>query len=341
MAVELLGLCLVVLLCLMCAKSDIKNGVVPNKLLKLFLGTAVLYDVVYYGIIAPELTGIFLFNVVVVSSISLVLFYTHSFAGGDCKMAIVLSLLFPAGCYWNIRGTSFTLTASLVFSLAFGYIFLLANSLLLVAKKKVTISLEYIGNALWSFSKSYFAALTYIAAIGELALACGLFRYNVGVWIVRIASAAIALSVPRLRLLKKGVCILPVAIAVGVISVGSSSVPILLSFGSIVRTLVLFLCQATIRTTIYDCIKVEDLKEGMILAAIPSMLMQSSITPGLPGVSTEDLRSRLTSDEVASIHLWAKATKTENITIVKKVPFAALLGVGFLAYAAMGVSQWA
>ena len=70
----------------------------------------------------------------------------------------------------------------------------------------------------------------------------------------------------------------------------------------------------------------------MILSTISSVLMQTSITPGLPGVSTEDLRSRLTTEEIASIKIWAKATHTESLTIVKKIPFAIFISIGFVSY---------
>lgn len=340
MAAEMVGLILVAILCLASARTDIKDGLVPNKLLIPFAGVAVIYDVIYYGLFAPDLIMAFAADAAVVSLISLALFYTHSFAGGDCKLAIVLSLLFPAGCYFHAWGTSFTLVVALVLSLVFGYIYLLLNALFLLAKKKAVISFDYIKSALLTFLGSYFAALTYIAALCDLAMVGGLLYSPAGVWAVRISSVAVALSLPRLEFLKSWKCVIPVALAVVAFSLVTSTIPITLRFDNIVRVLILFLCQATIRTTIYERVDVDDLKKGMILTSISSMLMQASITPGLPGISTEDLRSRLSDDEVNSVRLWARATKTTSLAIVKKVPFAALLGAGFLAYAVMGALQW-
>ena len=60
--------------------------------------------------------------------------------------------------------------------------------------------------------------------------------------------------------------------------------------------------------------------------------MQNSITKGLPQISTEDLKSRLTSEEIESINIWAKATHTEKLTIIKKIPFAIFISIGFISY---------
>ena len=87
-----------------------------------------------------------------------------------------------------------------------------------------------------------------------------------------------------------------------------------------------------IKPIIYERVRIDQLKKGMILTIYSSMLMQSSITRGLPGVSTEDLRSRLTETEVASIKIWAKATHTEELTVVKKIPFAIFISFGYLCY---------
>lgn len=337
---ELVGLLLVALLCAACAKTDISSGVVPNKMLKAFLGIAVVYDILYYGFVARELFGLFVIDLAVVSLVSLVLFYTHSFAGGDCKMAMVLASIFPAGCYLNIWGTNCTLVFALVLALVFGYVYLLLNSLRLLMEKKAIMSLDYVKHSLASFVQSYLAALTYISLVCCAATAAGLLSSPFGVWIIRFACVAIALSMNRVDFLKRWACFVPVAVAVLVFSCATSLVPVSLRLDNILRVFILFLCQMTIKTTIYERIDVDDLKNGMILTTISSMLMQSSITPGLPKISTEDLRSRLTDDEVVNVRLWAKATKTTSLTVVKKVPFAALMGAGFMAYAVMGVLRW-
>ena len=108
-----------------------------------------------------------------------------------------------------------------------------------------------------------------------------------------------------------------------------------MNLGDYLFVFALVLCQMTIKTSIYEDIEIADLKKGMILTTFSSMLMQKSITKGLPAVSHEDLRSRLTEQEIESIKLWAKATKIRSLTIVKKIPFAIFISIGLFFYCIM------
>ena len=77
------------------------------------------------------------------------------------------------------------------------------------------------------------------------------------------------------------------------------------------------------------------IKKGMILSTVSSMLMQNSRVRGLPGISMEDLRNRLSEDEVSSIKRWAEGRNIATISIVKKIPFAVFLAMGFACYFAI------
>ena len=99
-----------------------------------------------------------------------------------------------------------------------------------------------------------------------------------------------------------------------------------------ILVVVLLIFQMTIKTILYEEINIADLKKGMILSTISSMMMQNSRVRGLPPVSTEDLKSRLTEEQVNSICRWSKSRKIETITIVRKIPFAIFIFSGFLSY---------
>lgn len=96
--------------------------------------------------------------------------------------------------------------------------------------------------------------------------------------------------------------------------------------------ILLLLCQMTIRTSLYQEVKICDLKKGMILSSISSMLMQNSRVRGLPPISSEDLKSRLTEDQVESIGRWASSRNVLTVTVVRKIPFAIFILAGFLSY---------
>lgn len=79
--------------------TDIREGRIYNKLLLKFLVVAFVLDAIYYGYFARDLFYLFILNFGIIALISLVLFYTHSFAGGDCKLVLVMSMLYPANYY--------------------------------------------------------------------------------------------------------------------------------------------------------------------------------------------------------------------------------------------------
>ncbi|MDO5445842.1 MAG: hypothetical protein Q4F31_09525, partial [Eubacteriales bacterium] len=84
----------------------------------------------------------------------------------------------------------------------------------------------------------------------------------------------------------------------------------------------------------YKTIPVSDLRPGMILSMGSILLFAKSRVKGLPAFSTEDLKSRLSAEEVDSINRWSQTTNgQEAIVIVRKIPFALFIGVGTLLFA--------
>ena len=334
-AIESICLCVIFVLCYICTKTDLQSGMIYNKVLGIFLMLAVILDTIYYGFFAHDLLVDFLTNVVVVAVISLYLFFSHSFAGGDCKMILVVSLLFPARLYWVIGNSNITFVYVIALAIFAGYCYLLVHSLMAIATKKVTVTSKYIKDYLLNFLKSYLTAMVYINLFNQMISVIYNYGINVNVWIVRVACILVACGIGKYRIFKKWFLLMPAVCIVMLNSFLTKTSPISLRLENYILVLVLLFCQMTIKTTIYEKVKVEDLKKGMILTAFSSMMMQSSITKGLPGVSTEDLKSRLTSDEVESIKIWAKATHTESLMVVKKIPFAIFISIGIVLYCFM------
>lgn len=339
---EFIGLSLLIILGCLCAASDIKTGIVPNRMLAAFFAAAVIYDVVCYGFSARDLACSFFLNVGLISLAAFALFYTHSFAGGDCKMAIVLSLLYPAGCYMRVRDLDCTLVAALLFAFIFGYAYLLVYSILLIEKNKTgNVTAVYIKDSVLTFAQSYLAAISYISMIVCLVSLFGGFGSIVKIWVTRIACVVVALCTGRYPTLRNWRFFLPAAAVALISSLLSRTIPLSLKPEYAALVFFLSICNATIKTAVYEQVPIDELKKGMVLTLFSSTLMQISKTKGLPGISTEDLRSRLSEDEVASVRTWAKATKTTSLTIVRKVPFAAMISAGYMLYAILGgVLRW-
>lgn len=324
-----------VCLCITCTRSDLRTGFIYNKVLAIFLVLAAVIDAIYYGLFVNDLLVDFLVNIAVVAIVSLYLFYTHSFAGGDCKMTVVASLFFPARYYWELGSSNITLVFAIAFALFAGYCYLLGDSLWAIAKKKVVITFDYVKQMIFSFLKSYIAATVYISLFNSIIMTISNYVVEVNVWFISLMCLIVAWCIGRFPVFKKWRVFIPAACVMILVSVVTKTSPISLNLENYVLVLLLLLSQMTIKTTIYEKVEVSQLKKGMILTTLSSVLMQKSITKGLPGVSTEDLRSRLTADEISSIKIWAKATHTDSLMIVKKIPFAIFISIGFLLYCTM------
>lgn len=334
-AIEIICLCLILVLCFICTKTDLQSGMIYNKVLVIFLMLAGLLDVIYYGIFVQDLLVDFLINVTVVASVSLFLFFSHSFAGGDCKMMLVISLLFPARFYWGIGNSNITFVYVIALAIFAGYCYLLVNSLWAIITNKVNMTANYIKEHLLNFLKSYLIAMLYISLFNQIISVIFGLGISVNIWIIRIMCLGVAWCIGKYSVFRRWFLFVPATCFLILNSILTKTLPISLRLDNYILVLILLFCQMTIKTTIYETVKVEELKKGMILTTFSSMMMQSSITKGLPGVSTEDLKSRLTSEEVDSIKIWAKATHTESLTVVKKIPFAIFITIGIMLYCAI------
>ncbi|MBQ8011731.1 MAG: hypothetical protein IJ265_09265 [Oscillospiraceae bacterium] len=332
LVLEIIGICLSLVLGIYCTCSDLQNGIIRNKVLGIFAVIGMILDIAYYGIFAQDLFADFLFNFLTVTIVCLFLFFSHSFAGGDCKMAIVLSLLYPARMYYTYNQSNITLLFAIGLAILTGYLYLLIDASRAIVTRKTSVTRSYIKSSLLSFFSSYLPAMAYIAFFNSVFLLFDLHGITPNVWISRSVCLLVAWCTGRFPIFKKLFLILPAIMVTLIISFLAGVLPLSVHFENYLLVFILLFCQLIIKTTIYETISMDQLKKGMILSSFSSILMQSSITKGLPGISTEDLKSRLSDDEVQSIKRWAKDTHTDKLTIVRKIPFAVFIAIGFAVY---------
>ena len=322
----------ILVLCYCSTRSDLSAGMIHNRTLFAFAAGTVVVDAIYYGFMAQDLAIEFLLNFCVVSSVSLVLFYTHSLAGGDCKLILVLAAMYPARFYLVYSNSAITLVFAVFLAILFGYFYLLLNSIWRLVTKRNSISSKYIKEYLSGFALAYVTAMIYISAINVILVGVSLNGLQIADWAAYALCMAVAICVGRFSLLKAKKVILPVLLFVIIGSIWTKRIPFSLNPENYVLAFVLMLFHMAIRTNLYEKVKVVELKKGMILSAASSLMMQGSITKGLPGISTEDLNSRLTTEEIESIQIWARAVHIEELCIVKKMPFAIFIALGFITY---------
>lgn len=312
--------------------TDVKDGYIYNKVLFIYSVITVPFGIIYYGYFARDLLCLFLVNLGFVTIISLFLFYTHSFAGGDCKLTIVMAMLYPANYYLAYGKVNITLYFALCLAIFYGYVYLLGFSIYALIKEKTKITREYIKGYCVSFLKSFVSVSGYICAINLLCIYVSIFGIYVNEWIIRIVCIIIALIVGKSKMLKKRAMVLGIYIVDLVGGLLFGIIPFSFNLENYVMVVILLLCQMIIKTSLYDEVQIIYLKKGMILSRISSILMQNSRIRGLPPVSSENLKSRLTEEQILSIKRWANSRNVTSVTVVRKIPFAMFIFSGFLSY---------
>ena len=150
-------------------------------------------------------------------------------------------------------------------------------------------------------------------------------------WIIRIFCISVSWLVGKYKMMQKLYLVILIFVVDFVVGYYCKIMP-MFKLENYILVIFIMLCQLIIKANLYEEINISELRKGMILSMTTSIAMQNSRVRGLPQVSMEDLRSRITEDEVNSIKRWAKSRNVNSLTIVKKMPFAIFIFIGFVSY---------
>lgn len=328
---------------IMASISDCRNSLIPNVLLLRVLPIVTVLDIVYYGVFVRDIIPEFLFNFVWVSIFAVVLYLYNLWAAGDSKLLVVLTLALPARFYpYAVIGPfpGFVLIV-MIFSIAFLYV--IAESIVLGIKNGDLFTIRGTSLDFKALVVSYFfmvGSMTLCNRILMKTLAPVLSR--TGMLIVAI-DILIVLSLQQLRdrLSSKRMIIVTVGIwcilILGRLYSGMQAIRIPVDFRSWIIVLMVMLFRLSAEKYNYQEISIDNLKPRMIPSAMTVWQFSRSRVKGLPTCATEDLRARLSEEHIESIRRWKDSKQgKETILIVRKIPFAIFIFLGFLAALLVG-----
>lgn len=318
------------------ALSDLHRGIVSNKSIIFALGAGIVSVIPYYAFFATDCLTAYVINLVVGIGISLLLYAMGIWGAGDSKLLSVTVLIFPARLYCmnNRSMASCFLLISIVFIIAFIYV--IVDTVIVGIKQKDLFKLPkrsfdwkgYLKGFLFFylmlalFNGVLFAILpdtllidgTLLAAIHFVIILIGLRLEEKANWYIVLAMGITY----------------AIMLLCGIVQFDLSCI----NWGIYIVVILLVLFRTFADKYNYKMIPVSDLKPGMILSMGSILLFSKSRVKGLPIVSTEDLKSRLSADEVDSINRWSKTPNGQDtIVIVRKIPFALFIGIGTLLFA--------
>lgn len=316
--------------------SDIRHGRLSNRSVLISGAAAIVLDALYYSIFRPDLMASFGITVGIMTGICAVMYILNIWAAGDCKLLFVLSLSYPAGMYFSLNGYSVTLWLSIAAAFLVGFAYIIGESAFTGIREKRVISRNAFFARMKNFLVTYATILiytTFVNIIAAMFLRADLIRI-----ITPVIAFAAAIAVSRSKFLRNMVAagiLLALDIA---LSIHFTYVPLSGSWISYIVIIIAAAAREFMGEYNYRTISAACVETGMILSCASSALMQSSKIKGLPPLSTEDLRSRLTQEQADSIKRWSKESPLyEKISIVKKLPFAGFIAVGMMIYILLGV----
>lgn len=337
---EAIIIAILIMLFLDTSISDLKNGVVKNKSMLIALGIGVLVVIPYYVLFATDCLISYIVNTGICMGISIILYAMGIWGAGDSKLFSVVIILFPARLYSlsNRSIASCFLMIAIVFIVAFIYV--IGETLVVGIKQKDLFKLQKVRIDWKGYIKGflfYFLLLSIVNAALNLVVPSSILVDDILMTAIHFIVILIGMRLERragwIHIISMGIIwIITVIFHLSYFSLSSINV----------RAYVIVLLLIVFRTFAdkynYKTIRVEELKPGMILSMGSVFEFAGSKVKGLPTFSTEDLKSRLTKDEIVSIVKWSETTNGHDvITVVRKIPFALFISIGTVLFAVLEV----
>lgn len=316
--------------------SDMRHGRISNRSVLISGIAAVILDAFYYSMVRPDLLASFGITVGIMTAIGAVMYIFNIWAAGDCKLLFVLSLSYPAGLYFCLNDYDITLWLSVAAAFLVGFMYIIAESAVTAIREKRTVSRNIFFARMKRFLLTYVTVLIYTAFINiilAMFMKADLLRV-----ITPVFAFAVAIAVSKLKPLQNKIAVAILLVVDIALAIHFTYIPLSGSWLSYVVIIITAAAREFMGEYNYRTISAENVEPGMILSCASSALIQSSNIKGLPPISTEDLRSRLTQQQADSIKQWSKGSPLyEKISIVKKIPFAGFIAVGMIVYILLGV----
>ena len=322
------------ILCVITSITDIKENKISNKLLLLFGIVGIALTVAQYVLKTNIIWGAYFFNLTLVVIFSIVLYVLHIWAAGDSKLLIALGILLPANhC---VLAEKIVPWCVIVVSLSFifSFIYLIFESIWLFIHHEGGFSFKSIKSNLKQFLLAYIRNIVYISFALKLENYFAHEWFESHSWAILGINISLILLISSFEILKKWYVVLIMLAASIALSIYTHQ---WFFDVSRIKYYVLVIAIMVLRIMIseynYKSIPTSEVKKGMILSGFTTILMSNSKVKGLPEISHEDMRSRLSASEAEAVVRWGETKGgLKEVQIVRKMPYAIFIFLGLLVY---------
>lgn len=338
LALECVSFSLLVCVMLIACVSDIKTGLVRNKFLFPFYVVALVLETVYYAVFARDIVVDFAVNFGIIIIVSLLLYFTHVFGGGDVKLMILLALLYPANYYVVINNQNITLFVTILVSFISGYCYVVGLGLRDIITKKRKVEKKRVFSSFKQFLRCYLISLVYICLVNIINSELLSKVYSLNELILTMVFVFVAWLVNSVKFFSNSYVISLFFVIDLVLSIVLKTIPIPLNWIHWVLVLVLVLLKVLVSTQTYKQTMSNEIKDGMILSTASSVILIGVGVLPINELSHENLKNKLKKEYVQSINVIQPSIQLD---VVKKIPFAVFISIGFIAFFLLwGFTKW-
>ena len=324
---ELISFSMLLFIGVYAAISDIKFRVIKNRVLFSVFLFSIALDFVYYSFFARDIVYDFLINILFVAALGVALYAFKIWAAGDIKLLIVLSCLYPARFYFLNK----SLILTVYFSFVLGYVFLLSTGIYRIVSGDVKISKNCLLSDVKRSFYSYVCSIIHMIPINLVYMNFVIVKgSNTSPLISIIAVTALIWAISLIKILKNRYIVLALLIFDIIVCIWQRTLLLSANMYIYIISAALTLVQIILKYSNYEVILAKDVKSGMILSIASSVFLCNSEI-GFDKISKENQGSRLSDEDALKITRWGIGTDIE-LTIVRKIPFAVFIFLGFLIY---------
>lgn len=337
MNIDYIIIILIILNCIISSYTDLREGVIRNRFLFIIGMLTAFLNIISLYVNKDIISNTYITQIAISIIIALVLYFFRIWAGGDCKLYIVIIVSIP--CF--VVNTFFLGISMIVYIpiLAFmlGYIYIIVDSFVQKVKKQ-TKEKNLIKKSLLGFVwyLKYFISIMFVNSM--IATICAQFNIIIdNYFLLLMINILIILIINKMDILKyNGVVILIVVLDIWL---GLLDISMILN-RKILLTWSVILISNIIKNFAnnynYNKIGIADIEVGMILSTESSIILSNDKLSQFNRISDESLKSRLTEEDIKAIRDFAsKRSYLQEIAVVKKVPFAF-----FIALATSVILLW-
>ena len=334
-------LALVAGICIYAGMSDVRCGKVRNSVLIGASAVAAALTLIYFFACSHDDWLLYLENAGIVAAAALLGYAARIWAGGDCKLMLFFAIAYPVLFCFEYNDSRLTLWLFLMISLSAGFIYVIAETVIGMIRgrdkpdRAVMIPMLKAGG--WIFLRSFL----FVTALNLSYTAFVMPYITLHPIVYALLSIALVYGFNLVRAFGKLWIVICLALYDTVMTVVTGKLVLILYWKMYLLVIAFMLIRVFVSGFNYEKIDVADVREGMVLARDESVYMNSFKYEGLPGISDETLRSRLTAQQAESVRKWGRSKYGKpELRIVRKLPFALFLGIGMLIYSAMGVLRF-